>query len=120
MKKLLLSVLIVLTGCAAGHRVMTMNEFHGIPVGTTAVQLQSVAGKPYTISKHDEGGEEYEYIERLTIGSRIATERHYYFILKEGKVVSKRVEDISPPPYLLNSYDLQSTSSDAGNSEQKD
>jgi len=120
MKNLLIATLILFAGCMSGHRVMTMNEFHEIPVGTTAVQLKSMAGKPYTVSKHEDGVEEYEYIERLTIGSRIATERHYYFVLKEGKVVSKRVEDISPPPYLLNSYDLQTTSNDADNLDQED
>lgn len=110
MKNLLITVFIIFAGCISGHRVMTMSEFHEIPVGTTAVQLKLIAGKPYMISRHDEGIEEYEYIERLTIGSRIATERHYYFILKDGKVTSKRIEDISPPPYLLNSYDLETTS----------
>jgi peroxiredoxin len=36
-------------------------------------------------------------------------ERHYVIIIKDGVVVSKRVEQSSPQPTQFDSYDMQTT-----------
>ncbi|MGD2168856.1 MAG: hypothetical protein PVI40_01280 [Chlamydiota bacterium] len=110
MKKLsLLFISLLLFSC--GHKVMTMQAFYDIPTGTTVQELKQTAGRPYAIHKKDEV-EEYEYVERFQNGNRTILERHYFFIVKENQVIQKRVEQINPPPYSINSYDLQTTYSE--------
>jgi len=95
--------------CGCGHRVMTMDSFYDIPVGSTQEELKKEAGAPYEINDKGDGEVEYVYIEKLNMGRRIVEERHYYFTLKNGKIVSKRVKERTPPPYSINSYDLQTS-----------
>lgn len=113
MKKFIYLVLLV--GCMAGHKVMTMNEYSEVDIGMTEKELIAHSGTPYS-KKNLEGGKvQFQYIERIQAGARIAEERHYFFILENGRVVNKYIKDISPPPYLENSYDMQ-TSESAGSS----
>lgn len=95
--------------CSSGAHVMTIDSFHEVAVGDTPQELLEISGKPYAIHKKADGSEEYEYIERIKAGGRNLEERHYYFLVKEGKVVSKRVEQRSPPPYNFDSYEMQTT-----------
>lgn len=92
---------------------MTMGSFYEIPVGTAAPDVVAAAGKPYAIHKKEDGSVEYEYIERFKVGGRDTEERHYFLLIKEGKVVSKRVKQSSPPPYIFDSYEMQTTDSNA-------
>lgn len=98
-------------GCASGHTVMTMNSFHEIPIGSSSTQLVQQAGEPYAIHKKEDGSIEYEYIERIRISAIEWEVRHYFLMVKDGKVVAKRVEGISTPPTFYDSYDMQSTQS---------
>lgn len=87
---------------------MTAQAFYDVPVGVSTKELKEIAGKPAAIHKKD-NITEYEYVERFNNGARTTLERHYYFVIKEDKVVSRRVEQVSPPPYSINSYDLQTS-----------
>ncbi|PIS02175.1 MAG: hypothetical protein COT85_06480 [Chlamydiae bacterium CG10_big_fil_rev_8_21_14_0_10_42_34] len=107
MKKLI--PLFILSACSLGGRMVTMEEFSEIDISTTSEQVVSSLGEPYAVHKKADGTVEYEYIERITIGSRYAEERHYFIVMKEGKVVSKRVNQSSPLPYGFDSYDMQTT-----------
>lgn len=102
--------LLLLSAC--GHHVMTMNCFCDVSIGTSCDELQMMAGKPYQVRQLCSGETEYEYIERLKVGSRTLEERHYFFILRDNKVVGKRVEQSSPPPFERNSYDMQTSLTD--------
>ena len=96
---------------------MSMSSFYDIPVGARQTEVVSSMGKPYSIKKNDDGSEEYEYIERVKIGARYAEERRYYIQMKDGKVISKKVKQGSPAPYLFDSYEMQTTQSRAADSE---
>ena len=88
---------------------MTMNSFYEIPVGATQEEVVSSAGTPYATRQLADGSTEYEYIERFKAGGRNINERHYYILMKEGKVIAKRVKQTSPPPYTFDSYQMQTT-----------
>lgn len=102
-------ILLSLTACAVGGHALTSSMFQEIPVGTSTKDIEASAGKPYAIHRKDDGSIEYEYIERLKIGGRDAEIRHFYFVIRNGQVVSKRIEQSSPVPYLFDSYDMQTT-----------
>jgi hypothetical protein len=100
--------LFLLAACAGGS-VMTMNSFSDIPIGSSSAEVVITHGEPYSIHKKDDGTIEYEYLERITAGGRNMEERHYILVIKEGKVVSKRIQQGSPPPYRFDSYEMQTT-----------
>ena len=96
--------------------MMSMDSFHEVPIGSTQTEVVSSVGEPYAIHKKKDGAVEYEYIERVKAGNRNLEERHYFLLIKDGRVVSKRVEQSSPAPYLYDSYDMQTTQSGAAES----
>ena len=92
-----------------------MNSFYDVPVGASTSEVVETIGKPYAINEKEDGSIEYEYIERLKAGNRNLQTRKYYLIIKDGRVVSKRVQQISPLPYYLesfDSYEMQTTQND--------
>ena len=109
MKKIPLVLLALLAACASGSTIMTNQAFFDIPIGTSQTDVVTTAGEPYAIHRKEDGTTEYEYIERVKIGGRNAQVRRYYLVIKDGKVVSKRVEQSSPAPYLFDSYEMQTT-----------
>lgn len=112
MRSVYLLNLLVLAACASGNSMMTRGAFYEVPIGSTPAEVVGIAGEPYAIHKRADGSVEYEYIERMKAGGRNLEERHYFLLIKDGKVVSKRVEESSPPPFIFDSYDMQTTSSD--------
>lgn len=112
---LLVSLLFVfLSACAAGGHMMTMNSFYDIPVGATKEDVIISVGKPYAIHPMKDGVVEYEYIERFKVGRRNVNSRHYFLVIKDGKVISKRVEQSSPLPFTFDSYEMQTTQREIG------
>ena len=101
--------LFLLASCASGGKAVTMDAFYEIELSTTTPQVVAVLGTPYAIHNKGDGAVEYEYIERIKIGGRDAEERHYFILIKDGHVVSKRVKQSSPLPYGFDSYDMQTT-----------
>lgn len=95
---------------------MTMQAFYEVPTGTSSAHLKEIAGTPAAVHKKGDTIE-YEYVERFKNGARTTLERHYYFVIRDDKVVNRRVEQISPPPYSINSYDLQTSFSEEGRDE---
>lgn len=88
---------------------MSLDAFQDVSIGTSAPDVVAALGKPYAVHKRPDGAVEYEYIERFQAGGRTINERHYYLLMKEGKVVSKRVSQGSPNPYGFDSYEMQTT-----------
>ena len=92
---------------------MTRQNFDEIQLGTPVSKFEEKVGEPYKITSLKEGSEEYEYIERIPLGDEIVEENHYFLIIKEGKVISKRINRERPPAYDLiydadpNDTDLQ-------------
>jgi len=58
---------------------------------------------PYAIHKQTDGSAEYEYIERISLGTEIIEENHYFLRAKKGKMVGKRMNQATPPSLC---YDL--------------
>lgn len=88
---------------------MAANSFYDVPVGATQEEVVESCGKPFAVHRKSDGSVEYEYIERLTIGARNVNERHFFIVMKDGKVVSKRVKQENQQPYGFDSYDMQTT-----------
>ena len=86
-----------------------MDSYYEIPVGATTKEVLAKAGDPSKITKKDDGTQEYLYIERLMAGSRLLQERRYVISIKDGVVVSKHIEQSSPPPTAVDSYEMQTT-----------
>lgn len=105
-------LLLVCLACSSGGSLVTMQSFYEIPVGASISEVVATAGEPYTIHKKEDGAVEYEYIERFKVGGRYTEERHFFLLIKDGKVVSKRVKQTSPTPYTFDSYDMQTTQID--------
>lgn len=95
--------------CSSGGSIVTMQSFYEIPIGASESEVVTTAGKPYAIHKKEDGSVEYEYIERFKVGDRYTEERHFFLLIKDGKVVSKRTQQMSPRPYSFDSYDMQTT-----------
>lgn len=109
MQASLAALLLFTAACSSGGSLMTMSKFYDVPIGATQNEVVTSMGEPYSIKRHSDGTEEYEYVERVKIGSRYAEDRRYYLYLKEGKVVSKKVKQGAPPPYTFDSYEMQTT-----------
>jgi len=80
-----------------------------MPTGATSEDLIARLGQPYAKHNRPEGAVEYEYIERINVGVRNFEERHYFFLIKNDRIVSRRMTMTSPPPYRFDSYDMQTT-----------
>jgi hypothetical protein len=101
-----------LAACSSGNHIMTMQSFYDVPVGSTTEELIAGAGEPNRIHQASGGVEEYEYIERMKAGARTLQERHYFFKVQNGRVIEKRMEQVSPHPIYFDSYEMQTTQKD--------
>ncbi len=101
--------LLILCACSSGGSLMTMNNFHDIPLGATTEEVVSCAGQPFAIRTRCDGVIEYEYIERIKIGARDAEERRYLLLIKDGVVIEKKLKESTPLPYGFDSYEMQTT-----------
>lgn len=111
-----LFVLLCVGACASGGSPVTMSSFYEIPIGATQEEVASLVGKPYSTRTLPDGSVEYEYIERFKAGGRDINERHYYLVVKDGKVVSKSVDQRSPLPYGFDSYEMQTSQGEGDSS----
>lgn len=112
MRKLTFLALFALSSCCMGTDPATMERFYEVDLSTNSEQVIEMLGKPYAIHDLADGCQEYEYIERIKIGARDAEERHYFILIRNGQVVSKRVKQSGPLPYFMqwfDSYDMQTT-----------
>jgi hypothetical protein len=92
--------LFLLVFAACGHAaMMTRPAYEGITVGSSVSDVKAKVGSPYSIHKQADGTEEYEYIERIPLGTEVVEENRYYLVIKNGQVVSKRMTQETPPVY---------------------
>ena len=112
MKKYFIFSLLILSACYAGHQIMTTDTFYEIDLGMSEKELKQKAGSPYATKDLGNGEKEYEYIERVKANKRTIETRHYFFIIKDGKVTSKHMKyaDEYKPLLERNAYDLQTSS----------
>lgn len=109
MKKLLTLFCLFLGSCASGGPVLSVCGFYDVPVGATQEEMIAQAGDPVATRRFNDGTIEYEFIERFKVGARILTERHYFILVRDGVVISKRMIEVSPPPLGYDSFQMQTT-----------
>ena len=109
--KILLFILaIVPVFClASSKKTITLEKYYEIKMGISEKALKQKIGKPYAIHQLIHNEVEYEYIERLSTGTDVLEERHYFFRIQNGKVKSTRMTSKVIPFSERNSYDLQTT-----------
>jgi len=78
---------------------MTKEQFEEVCVGNSVASIRGEAGEPYSVRIVGEGVEEYEYVERISLGSRDIAENHYFLTVSNGRVIGKRMEQRRPPSY---------------------
>lgn len=100
--RLIASIYIIfLTGCTSSYFAMTDRSFCEIDIGVSIDSIQCQVGDPYAICIREDGAEEYQYIERIDLGNGIVMEKHYFILIRDGKVISKRLVRRVPPSYNL-------------------
>jgi hypothetical protein len=98
---LLLLSTCILCSCFSRSTLMSREDYDNVQLGTSISQVTSKVGSPYAV--HSRGGsiKEYEYIEKLTYGSTIPYENHYFILVSNGQVVGKRMSQERLPDYDL-------------------
>lgn len=100
-KWLSLLLLTLLCGCFTRSAYITQEKFNNVQVGEPIATVVKEAGEPYSIRKKSAGVEEYTYVESITTGARLVYENHYVFIVKDGRVVGKRIGQEREPGYEM-------------------
>ena len=98
-----------LTACSSGGHIAAMQSYNDVPIGATETEVVETMGKPTSTKNLSNGEVEYTYVERIKIGGRDAETRCYRIVMKDGKVVSKHIDQGSPPAYTFDSYEMQTT-----------
>ena len=80
----------LLSGCSKSD-IMNSSEFTSVAVGSEVVALKGLYGEPSTISKLDNGYEIYEYIQRISLNKETIEMKRYYFLVKDGKIINKKI-----------------------------
>lgn len=93
--------MISLIGCTSSYFAMTDRVFCEIDMGISIESVQCQVGDPYAICIREDGAEEYKYIERIDLGRGLVMEKQYFLVVKDNKVVSKRLVRRIPPAYNL-------------------
>lgn len=117
MKQKLILTLLIAASCSSGGAGVTSSAFYDVPIGATKPEMIASIGEPFSIRELEDGTVEYEYIERIKEGERNLDERRYIITMKNGKVVSKKVKQASPPPFLFDSYQMQTTENQEADSK---
>lgn len=115
MKHLKILCLGALFACASGGHITSIQSFEEVPMGATQAEVREFIGDPISEKKLPDGSIEYVYVERFKAGNRNLFMRRYYIVMKDGVVVSKRVEERQPEPFRagVNSYHLQTTQNES-------
>ncbi|MBM3208293.1 MAG: hypothetical protein FJZ57_06805 [Chlamydiae bacterium] len=91
----------LLCGCFSRHTYITHERFDSVQVGDPISVIVDEAGEPYAQRKMKNGEIEYEYIENFSRGTVLIYENHYFFLVKDGKIVNKKMVQKQEDPYDL-------------------
>jgi hypothetical protein len=100
-------IFLLLCGCT-GDPNMTLATFTEIDIGDSQEYVIDHYGHPHRVVIF-EGGEEYYYNERFRVGHQLLEERVYVLTLRDGRVVSKRVETITPSANEYDHFEIQTS-----------
>ena len=99
MKWYLLLAISLLIGCNARYEVMTRKGYDEVDVGMASQVIEKRFGKPYKVYSKGGSIEIYEYIERILVGTQVAEQCCYYFVVDKGRVVNKYARLSNPPAF---------------------
>lgn len=94
-------LLLFLSACITRSSIMTMPTYQSISVGEPLTEIKAKAGIPYAVQSKGNGVEEYEYIERIPLGTEVVEEHHYYLLIKNGVIIGKYMNQETPPAFDL-------------------
>lgn len=100
---LLLLCSLYCTSCTK-PQMMTEQTYATIVHGDTFAKVEKIAGAPYSSKAAAPGQREYEYIERLSMGSKISQEVHYFITVNSAGIVVFKRKEIEQRPILSPSY----------------
>jgi hypothetical protein len=85
-----------LTACQT--KMMTSEDFVMLQIGEPIETVTMAYGRPYSIHSRDHESEVYEYGEKIIMGTTIISQKRYYLIVREGRVIGKYSKIINPSP----------------------
>lgn len=91
----------LLSSCFTRPALMTRESFDNIQIGSSYANIAASVGEPYNVNSIGEDTKEYEYIEKMELGSEVTVENHYFLIVTNGQVVGKRATQERSPAFNL-------------------
>ena len=83
---------------ACQSKMMTSEDYVMVEIGESIDKVTAVYGRPYTIHSRDHESEVYEYSEKIIMGTTIISQKRYYLIVRDGKVIGKYSKITNPSP----------------------
>lgn len=83
----------------ARQNVLTECAFGKIAIGDSIDNVVELYGQPFQIFSIGRELYEYEYLERWFIGRESIVQKKYYFLVRDKKILNKRVRTTIPPSY---------------------
>jgi len=100
--KIAIALCFLFFGCFSRTQVASREQFDAVSTCSTKQEMEAKMGSPYAVHHKGPGIDEYEYIEKIDMGSpQLVKENHYFFTVSEGYVIGKRMSHESPPAYDL-------------------
>ncbi len=100
-KIVVLLLFLFCSSCFTRSSYMNQDIYDQIGIGASVEELKAKAGSPMQVKSIGRGQEEYLYVEKVTMGSRVVVEHQYILVVSGGKVISKRMKTEEPPAYDL-------------------
>lgn len=92
-------ICLLFSSCGSSYIGVSRSTFDSIDIGTSSKDIIKQYGSPYKIYSIDINRQEYEYVEKISVGREPISETRYIFTLEKGVVISKRSEKSFPPAY---------------------
>lgn len=93
-------LVLFLTSCFSSSRMMTMETYDHVQVGSPIDLVVQENGHPSSVSS-SHGTSEYKYVEKITSGNRLIYENHFTLFVVDGKVTGKTVVQERLPAFDL-------------------
>ena len=92
-----LFTLLLLVGCSSA--MMSQNGYVDVEIGQPIGEVVTANGRPMRVYSKGRDSEVYEYVERITAGTRVIQQRRYFIVVSNNKVVGKYMKFDNPPPF---------------------
>lgn len=89
----------LLFGCFTRGPYITQEKYNNIQVGESISEVEKVSGEPYSVRKNAKGEKVYEYVETFSTGTELIYENHYFFVVRDGKVIEKKMTQEQDPAF---------------------